>query len=542
MKKVAIVGVEGSGKTVMLAGLGDLYTYPDEEGYFLAPKNFGTAAYVTEKIERMRKGEWPTATAGDEMQGLDWTLKCKRPGVRGRPEIVCEVSFLDFAGEVYRAAYGISGGGDPTLKEQVDALKQYVLGADDLIVLINLRDVIRNGIGDRRVQEAMWITKSILDTALSDDADKGAPRAAIVLSQADSYASTIDACGGALGVLQKYLPHVANDYDWIDIFAVSAVDRTELDDNGTVVPAADFTAKGLLPIMQWLREEDAEELRQLQNPRQHTNDGRAVSMKPPFPQVSAASSMPPCQFWKSPPESKEVPIDLMTSRRKLLQFLSARERVKSFKTVKSDRKVQLWTDGPYWAETNIGAENPWDSGDYFWWGDTIGYKYENGVWVASDGSSSGFSFEKNNVPTCGKDNATLLHEGWVTADGVLAPKHDAAHVNWGGEWRMPMDKELTDLCERCDWTWSTVHGVNGYVVRGRGDFVSFIIFLPAAGCGEEVSLNKVGSNGGYWSSVPFSGKNGSRAWGLFFGPGGHGTGDRSRYGGRSVRPVQGFIK
>ena len=34
MKKVAIVGVEGSGKTVMLAGLGDLYTYPDEEGYF----------------------------------------------------------------------------------------------------------------------------------------------------------------------------------------------------------------------------------------------------------------------------------------------------------------------------------------------------------------------------------------------------------------------------------------------------------------------------------------------------------------------------
>ena len=44
MKKVAIVGVEGSGKTVMLAGLGDLYTCPDEEGYFLAPKNFGTAA------------------------------------------------------------------------------------------------------------------------------------------------------------------------------------------------------------------------------------------------------------------------------------------------------------------------------------------------------------------------------------------------------------------------------------------------------------------------------------------------------------------
>ena len=134
MKKVAIVGVEGSGKTVMLAGLGELYTQPDAGGYFLAPKNFGTAAYVAEKIARMRKGEWPTATAGDEMQGLDWTLGRQKDGGRARPENVCEVSFLDFPGEVYRAAYGISDGGDASLKEQVESLKRYVRGADDLIV------------------------------------------------------------------------------------------------------------------------------------------------------------------------------------------------------------------------------------------------------------------------------------------------------------------------------------------------------------------------------------------------------------------------
>ena len=33
-------------------------------------------------------------------------------------------------------------------------------------------------------------------------------------------------------------------------------------------------------------------------------------------------------------------------------------------------KVQLWEDGPYWADTNIGAEKPEDYGFYFWWGDT----------------------------------------------------------------------------------------------------------------------------------------------------------------------------
>ena len=251
MKKVAIVGVEGSGKTVMLAGLGDLYTYPDEEGYFLVPKNFSTAAYVAEKIDRMRKGEWPAATAGDEMRGLDWTLKQNIPVEGRRPEAICEVSFLDFAGEVYRTAFGI-GVGDPSLTEMAEELKRYVSEADELIVLINLRDVIVRGVRDSRVQEAKWITKSILDTALSGKSGRKTPRTAIALSQADSYEDTIKAYGGAKGVLKKFLPYVAYDYGWLDVFAVNAVDKTKLDEKGNVVPATEFTAKGLVPILTWI--------------------------------------------------------------------------------------------------------------------------------------------------------------------------------------------------------------------------------------------------------------------------------------------------
>ena len=48
-------------------------------------------------------------------------------------------------------------------------------------------------------------------------------------------------------------------------------------------------------------------------------------------------------------------------------------------------KVQLWEGGPYWADRNIGADKPWDYGLYFWWGDTVGYKFVNNVWVASNG-------------------------------------------------------------------------------------------------------------------------------------------------------------
>jgi len=251
MKKVAIVGVEGSGKTVMLACLGELYTSPDANGWFLRPKNFQTASYVMDKIARMRKGEWPQATPDDAMQGLDWTL-CRKDSGGGRPQEACEISFLDFGGEVYRAAFGIEGRADGLLADEVEELKSYISRADDLIVLINLRDVISKGVADKRVQESVWITNSILSSALDQTSGKKAPRASIAITQSDSYAETIRACGGAKGVLAKYLPHVANSYDWLDIYSVTAVDKTVLDADANVVPAPDFKPVGLQAQMDWI--------------------------------------------------------------------------------------------------------------------------------------------------------------------------------------------------------------------------------------------------------------------------------------------------
>lgn len=210
-------------------------------------------------------------------------------------------------------------------------------------------------------------------------------------------------------------------------------------------------------------------------------------------------------------------------------------------------KVQLWEGGPYWATTNIGAEKPEDYGYYFWWGDTVGYKRENDKWVASDGSNSNFSFTSGNALTRGKSNSTLQSEGWTTADGVLAPEHDAAHKHWGGDWRMPTYQELGDLYYMCDWTWTTMNGVNGYIVRGKGDYASNSIFLPCAGFGDGPSLVNTGSIGDYWSSVPgsddnFYGDNFYYAWCFGFDSGGYEAGKSGRGYGRSVRPLQGFIK
>ena len=105
---------------------------------------------------------------------------------------------------------------------------------------------------------------------------------------------------------------------------------------------------------------------------------------------------------------------------------------------------------------------------------------------------------------------------------------------------MPTEQELRDLCQKCDWSWTSVNGVNGYSVRGRGAYASARIFLPCAGYGYGTSLDDAGSLGTYWSSVP--GSDNDYAWSLYFGSGGRGTNDGDRYGGQSVRPVQGFTK
>ena len=244
----------------MLAGLGDLYSRPDDKGYFLAPKDFNTSSYVAELMGRLRNGIWPAATADDVFQDLEWTLR-RRSDTGGRPTDICELSCLDFPGEVYRKAFvenantvaGITltdtGKKVPEeMHRQIENLWNYIERADSLIVLVNLGDVITHGLADRRVHESIWVTSAILEQALKERPGRVIPKTAIVLSQADIYEATIKECGGAKGALEKYLPHVHNSYGWLDAFAAYTVDKTRLDDDGAVVPDPAFTTEGLRRI------------------------------------------------------------------------------------------------------------------------------------------------------------------------------------------------------------------------------------------------------------------------------------------------------
>lgn len=88
--------------------------------------------------------------------------------------------------------------------------------------------------------------------------------------------------------------------------------------------------------------------------------------------------------------------------------------------------------------------------------------------------------------------------GTIDNKTTLEREDDAAHVKWGGTWRMPTDADWTELREQCTWTQVAQKGVNGYQVTSKKNGNS--IFLPLAGFRVETSLLNVGSRGFYWSS------------------------------------------
>ena len=171
--------------------------------------------------------------------------------------------------------------------------------------------------------------------------------------------------------------------------------------------------------------------------------------------------------------------------------------------------------GLKWAAGNIGADNPEDYGLYFAWGETTGY-------TAEQVTSGVRAF-----------NSASYTASAISADLTL--EQDAAHVNLGGNWRMPTKAEYQELLDNCNVVWTNDY--NGTGIKGR-TFTSKVngksVFFPAAGYCDDSSVRGVGSNGGYWSASWLSS---SYAWRLYFYSGGLNLDNGGRYFGFSVRGV-----
>lgn len=190
--------------------------------------------------------------------------------------------------------------------------------------------------------------------------------------------------------------------------------------------------------------------------------------------------------------------------------------------------------GKLWAKCNIGANTEEEAGLHFQWGDTQGYTAEQ----VGDGEGlkafewSDYKFG-NPYTNFSKYNAS-------DSKTILDLEDDAAHVNMGGNWRMPTFEEYKELLFNTDIYFVPIEGeeIQGTVqeqgtivkinwasqVEGTFKGVKFYkkgdkqtyMFVPATGYADEGSILGAGNACNLWSSSLSSPGGSQYAWNLKF--------------------------
>lgn len=201
-------------------------------------------------------------------------------------------------------------------------------------------------------------------------------------------------------------------------------------------------------------------------------------------------------------------------------------------------------DGLQWAMCNMGADNPWDYGDYFAWGETAPKSFFtwNSYKFTVSYSNPGSYIER--VVVLSKYKWIPGEEDWYHCDYYeLQTEDDAAQQIWGDGWRIPTKEEWQALMDLAnfDWSWTSDYngtGIAGMVVTSKvTGYEGNSIFLPAAGRYDGGSLGYAGSSGQYWSSTIFN-LDPDYAHTLYFPDNGVQIDGLERCWGRSVRAVR----
>lgn len=183
---------------------------------------------------------------------------------------------------------------------------------------------------------------------------------------------------------------------------------------------------------------------------------------------------------------------------RIMEYGEAQRDIKSV----SDLQVSGWKQGheyvdlglpsgTLWATCNIGADKPWEFGDYFAWGETNtkdNFTYDNYSHCSWDDTCKYFN---DNMLISDEESEYNLNKL-----RILEPEDDAASANWGGNWRIPTAFEWNELITYCKW--SKLFSSCGYKVTGPNGNA---IFLPMAGNMQENELIDACMTGFYWAST-----------------------------------------
>ena len=163
------------------------------------------------------------------------------------------------------------------------------------------------------------------------------------------------------------------------------------------------------------------------------------------------------------------------------------ERIEvKYDEARADTAVDLGLpSGLKWAKFNIGANAPEEHGGYFAWGETTEKNVYSWGWYLCMESE------------CGTSADPFIKNYQSAGTYILGPAYDAAHIQWGGSWRMPTKDDLMELKENCTSEKTTVNGVSGYRYTGwNGNS----IFLPDGQIKNGPNLTSDVFKSAYWTS------------------------------------------
>ncbi|MCR5130096.1 MAG: Ig-like domain-containing protein [Prevotella sp.] len=206
--------------------------------------------------------------------------------------------------------------------------------------------------------------------------------------------------------------------------------------------------------------------------------------------------------------------------------------------VKDHESVDLGLpSGTLWATQNIGADEIYESGLYFAWGETVGhtsdvsdgYKFDYANYKYYEGST-------DHAITKYCSDSSYGYNGFVDNLTELELSDDAAYVNWGSNWCMPTQAQMVELfnSDNCTLKWTDVGSEYGLLITSI--YNSKQIFLPAAGYRNSTTFDEAGEKGYYWSKTLYNGT--TQAYRAVIFDEGYYNNNNARYHGYTIRPVR----
>ena len=249
--QIAIVGMTGSGKTVLVSTLAMKMSQMADRGVFLSPigeNRRQTLQYVQQNWKTLNRGEWPPSTPAGEIVQLQWELSTENN--------VASVRFADCAGQDVRAIFDQNAFSSLSLTRDLRDIFLYLNRSNIILFLVNMEDIL-----GRTDKQSLKNVLNVDQMIYVLNQTPGIPRkCAVVLSQYDKYKPEVDQNfgGDVLEYLRAYLPQLHGQYvrnKSFEIIPVAAVEQTQtIVENGNVrkVPAPGFTSYNLEALIHWL--------------------------------------------------------------------------------------------------------------------------------------------------------------------------------------------------------------------------------------------------------------------------------------------------